>query len=123
MGALEKMDEVPGPRPEGYARQAAWPLKLTSFLSQILIIILVPDNHSFTHTTTLEHLRSPIVVEGDSLLSCTLMKLVKCEGSTPSLLALGNESIWSLGEGTKKNPARVFYAFYSRKCITGLPKT
>jgi hypothetical protein len=29
----------------------------TSFLSQILIIILVPDNHSFTHTSTLEHLR------------------------------------------------------------------
>jgi hypothetical protein len=43
------MDEVPGPEPEGCAKQAAYALKLTSFLSQILIIILVPDNHSFTH--------------------------------------------------------------------------
>ncbi|CAM6046119.1 unnamed protein product [Sphagnum compactum] len=31
-GALEKMGEVPGPRAEGCARQAACPLKLTSFL-------------------------------------------------------------------------------------------
>jgi hypothetical protein len=89
-GALEKMDEVPGSRPEGCVRQVAFPLKLTSFLWQILIIILVPDNHSFTHTSTLQHLRSGVVVEGGSLRSCTLMKLVKWEGSTRSLLALGN---------------------------------
>ncbi len=84
------MDEVPGPRREGCARQAACPLKLTSFLSQILIIRVVPDNHSFTHTSTLEHLRSCIVVDGDSSVSCSLMKLVKWEGSTRSFLALGN---------------------------------
>jgi len=47
------MGEVPGPKRQGCARLAACPLKLTSFLWQILIIILVPDNHSFTHTTTL----------------------------------------------------------------------
>jgi hypothetical protein len=58
-GALEKMDEVPGSRPEGCVRQVACPLKLTSFLSQILIIILVRDNHSFTHTSTLQHFEVP----------------------------------------------------------------
>jgi hypothetical protein len=83
------MDEVTGPRPEGCARQGACPLKLTSFLSQILNIILVPDNQS-THTSTLQHLRSPIVGEGETLGSCTLMKLVKWKGSARSLLALGN---------------------------------
>jgi len=54
-GALEKMGEEPGPRREGCARQAACPLKLTSFLSQILIIILVPDNqliHTLVHWNT-----------------------------------------------------------------------
>jgi len=70
--------------------QAACPSKLTSFLSQILYIILVPDNHSFTHTSTLQHLRSCIVVEGDGSLSCTLTKLLKWEESTHVLLALGN---------------------------------
>jgi len=43
------MDEVGGPRPEGFGRQGACPLKLTSFLSEILIIILVPDNTHHTH--------------------------------------------------------------------------
>jgi hypothetical protein len=84
------MGEVPGPGAEGYARQAACALKLSSFLSQILIIILVLDNHSFTPTRTLQNLRFCIVVEDDSSVSCSLMKLVKWEASTHSFLALGN---------------------------------
>jgi hypothetical protein len=84
------MGEVPGPRRQGCARLATCPLKLTSFLRQILIIILVPNSHSFTHTSTLEQLRSGIVVEGDSSVSCSLMKLVKWEAIPLSFLALGN---------------------------------
>jgi hypothetical protein len=64
------MGEELGPRAEACARQAACPLKLSWFLSQILIIILVPDNHLFTQTSTLEHLRSHIVVEGSA---CSLI--------------------------------------------------
>jgi hypothetical protein len=37
------------------------------------------DNHSFTHTSRLEHSMSWIVAERDSSLPCTLMKLVKGE--------------------------------------------
>ncbi len=37
------------------------------------------DNHSFTHTSRLEHSMSWIVAEGDSSLPCTLTKLVKWE--------------------------------------------
>jgi hypothetical protein len=37
------------------------------------------DNHSFTHTSRLEHSMSWIVAEGDISLPCTLMKLVKWE--------------------------------------------
>jgi hypothetical protein len=36
-------------------------------------------NHSFTHTSRLEHSMSWIVAKGDSSLPCTLMKLVKGE--------------------------------------------
>jgi hypothetical protein len=84
------MGEEPGPRAEACARLAACPLKLSWFLSQILIIILVPDNHLFMRTRTLEHLRSHIVVEDDSSVLCTLMTLVKWEGSACGLLARGN---------------------------------
>jgi hypothetical protein len=77
-GAREKMGEVPGSRAEGCARQVACPLKLTSFLWQTLIIILV-QTITHSHTSRLEHSMSWIVAERDSSLPCTLMKLVKGE--------------------------------------------